>query len=378
VTMRIGVPREIKPGENRVALTPTGARALVEAGAEVAVQAGAGRESGFPDTEYEASGARLVATAGEAWEADLVVKVKEPVESEYDFLSGKTALFTYLHLAAVPALAEALLAKEVASIAYETVREDGKLPLLRPMSEVAGMLAVQEGARGLEKINGGRGILLPGASGAPPASVCVIGAGVAGRNAARMAAGMGASVTVLDTANEKLVSLERELKGFARTVLSTPAAIRAAVKEADLVVSTVLVVGDKAPVLITRDLLKEMKWGAVVVDVAIDQGGSLETSRPTTHAEPFYIEEGVVHYCVTNMPGAVPRTSTIALTAATLPWILMLARSGVEGALRESAPLRAGLNTFRGRVTCEGVARALRKEYVPPERLLSTGEPGRS
>jgi alanine dehydrogenase len=368
--MRIGVPREVKPGENRVALAPGGAESLAGVGAEVKVQAGSGEESGFTDAEYESAGARVVPTAAEAWDADLVVKVKEPLPQEYPFLSEPSALFAYLHLAAFPSLAKALLERRVTAIAYETVSDGGKLPLLRPMSEVAGILAVQVGARALEKSCGGRGVLLSGAGGTAPSRVVVIGAGNAGRNSARTAAGIGADVVLLDVSPEKLARAAEEIPGRLRTALSTPESVAAEVPAADLVISTVLVVGDKAPVLVTRGILRRMKRGAAVVDLAIDQGGSIETSRPTTHAAPYYIEEGVVHYCVSNMPAAVPRTSTLALTSATLPYILRLCTSGIAGALREDPALRSGLNTFRGKVTCEGVARALSMEYTPPETLL--------
>ncbi|NJD61921.1 MAG: alanine dehydrogenase [Deltaproteobacteria bacterium] len=368
--MRIGVPREVKPGENRVALTPGGSERLTGAGAEVRVQAGSGEESGFSDAEYTASGARVVPTAAEAWEADLVVKVKEPLPQEFPFLSEASALFTYLHLAAIPALTGILLQRRVTAIAYETVSDGGKLPLLRPMSEVAGILAVQVGARALEKSCGGRGVLLSGAGGAAPSRVVVIGAGTAGRHAARTAAGVGADVVLLDISPEKLARAAEEIPGRLRTALSTPGSVASEVPAADLVISTVLVVGDKAPVLVTREILRRMKRGAAIVDISIDQGGSVETSRPTTHAAPYFIEEGVVHYCVSNMPAAVPRTSTLALTSATLPYLLRLCASGIEAALRDDPALRSGLNTFRGKVTCEGVARALALEYAPPESLL--------
>ncbi len=366
----VGVPREVKPGESRVALTPQAAEALEKAGADVRIQAGAGDGSGIPDAGYEAAGARVVPTAAEAWEADLVVKVKEPVPEEFSFLSEKSALFAYLHLAASPALADALLDRRVTGIAYETVSAGGTLPLLRPMSEVAGVLAVQAGARALEKACGGRGVLLPGTAGSPPSRVVVIGAGTAGKSAARIAAAVGADVAILDVSPSALAKAAVEIPGRVRTVPSSPESISSEVAEADLVISTVLVAGDKAPVLISREMLRRMKRGAAVVDISIDQGGSVETSRPTTHEAPYFIEEGIVHYCVSNMPAAVPRTSTAALAAATLPYILAMARRGVEAALRDAPALMAGLNTFRGKVTCEGVARALGKEYTPPETIL--------
>ncbi len=370
MTFRIGVPREIKPGENRVALTPAGAASLVREGARVRVEQGAGAGSGLSDEEYAAAGAEVVPGAAEAWDADLVIKVKEPLPEEFPYLREATALFTYLHLAAVPGLTAALLARNVTGIAYETVTRDGRLPLLRPMSEVAGALSIQVGARGLEKGCGGRGVLLSGVSGAEPGRVCVIGGGNAGRAAARVAAGMGARVEVLDISADKLAAVRERRGGGVATRMATREAVEAGVTSADLVVSTVLVVGDRAPRLVPRDLVRRMKPGAVVVDIAIDQGGTFETSRPTSHAAPYYTEEGVVHYCVTNMPAAVPRTATAALTTATLPYVVRMARSGPVRAMRDDASLRAGLNTFRGRVTCEGVARALNRQYVPPESLL--------
>ncbi len=368
--LRIGIPREIKKGENRVAATPLCVTALREAGATVLVERGAGLGSGHPDSEFSRAGASMVKGPENVWNADLVVKVKEPLPREFRFLSERTALFTFLHLAAFPRLTEALLARKVTAIAYETVTNRGRLPLLAPMSEVAGILSVQAGARGLEKEAGGRGILLPAVQGGKPASVCVIGAGTAGRSAARTAAGIGANVTVLDISRENLARVRKEAGGRVRAVLSTPESIERAVVSSDLVISTVLLVGGRAPVLISRKLLRRMPRGAVVVDISIDQGGTLETSRPTTHAEPYFVEEGVVHYCVMNMPAAVSRTSTIALTKATLPYVRAIAGRGVLEALRKDSRLRAGLNTFRGRVTCEGVARALGREYTAPETLL--------
>ena len=368
--LRIGILREIKKGETRVAATPRCVTALREAGARVFVQCGAGLESGFPDAEFARAGASMVKDPAHAWNADLVVKVKEPLPGEFRFLSDRTALFTYLHLAAFPKLTDTLLARKVTAIGYETVTKNGRLPLLSPMSEVAGILSVQVGARGLEKEAGGRGILLPAVEGGKPAAVCVIGAGVAGRSAARTAAGIGANVTVLDISREKLARIRKETGGRARAVLSTPGSIERAVVSSDLVISTVLLVGDRAPVLIPRKLLRRMPRGSVVVDISIDQGGTLETSRPTTHAAPYFVEEGVVHYCVSNMPAAVSRTSTIALTKATLPYIRKIASRGVPAALRSDPGLRAGLNTFRGMVTCKGVAHALGRDYTPPETLL--------
>lgn len=373
MTFRVGVPGERKAGENRVAVTPRGAATLREAGAEVVVQEGAGEKSGFPDSEYRSSGAAVTADASRAWDADLVVKVKEPVPEEYPLLSERTCLFTYLHLAAVPSLADRLVERKVTALAYETVASEEGLPLLRPMSEIAGILSVQAGARGLEAESGGMGVLLRGVRGVEPSRVCVIGAGTAGCAAARTAAAIGARVAVLDISRDKLAALQGGSGGAVDALLSTEGALAKAVREAALVISTVLVVGDRAPVVISRELLRGMRRGAVVVDISIDQGGSIETSRPTTHAAPFFVEEGVVHYCVTNMPAAVPRTSTMALSEATLPYLLAMARHGVQGALRKDPGLRAGLNTFAGKVTCAGVARALGVEHTPPESLLPPG-----
>ena len=353
-----------------MALTPAGASALRAAGADVVVGSGAGEASGFADREYLGAGARVVPDPGEAWSADLVAKVKEPLPSEYAYLSASSALFTFLHLAAFRELTRELVARRVTAVAYETVTSEGAQPILRPMSEVAGILSIQVGARGLEKGCGGRGVLLSGAGGAPPGDVCVLGAGVAGRSAARIAVGIGANVAVLDLNPEKLAMADRECAGRIRTVLSTREAVAAAAREADLLVSTVLVVGERAPVLIGRDTLRSMRPGAVAVDIAVDQGGSLETSRPTTHADPYYMEEGIVHYCVANMPAAVPRTSTQALAAVTLAYLLSFARHGVEGALRADPGLLAGLNTYGGSVTCEGVAKAFGLPFVPPAQML--------
>jgi len=334
------------------------------------VETGAGAASGFEDREYRDAGGTIVPTAPEAWSADLVVKVKEPLSAEFPFLSKSSTLFTFLHLAAFPQLTEELLSRRVTAIAYETVVSGGALPILRPMSEVAGILSIQVGARGLEKGCGGRGVLLAGTAGSPPGDVIVLGAGVAGRSAARIAAGIGANVTILDVNPGKLSEAQRECGGRARTIPSTPEAVARAVKETDLLVSTVLVAGERAPRLVTREMIRSMRPGAVAVDIAIDQGGSLDTSRPTTHAAPFFIEEGVVHYCVTNMPAAVPRTSTQGLAAATLPYLLSISKRGVIGALRSDEGLLAGLNTHDGHVTCEGVAKAFGKLFLPPRQAI--------
>jgi alanine dehydrogenase len=326
--------------------------------------------SGFEDREYLDAGAAIAPQASDAWSADLVLKVKEPLPPEFHYLSQSSALFTFLHLAALPGLTEELLTRRVTAVAYETVTSSGALPILRPMSEVAGILSIQVGARGLEKGCGGRGVLLPGTEGSPPGDVTVLGAGVAGRNAARVAAGIGANVTILDVNPEKLVLANGGCGGKARTIRYTPEAVADAVKETDLLVSTVLVVGERAPRLVTREMIRSMRPGAVVVDVAIDQGGAIETSRPTTHAAPYYIEERVVHYCVTNMPAAVPRTSTQGLVAATLPYLLSFARHGIAGALRSDEGLLSGLNTHRGNVTCEGVAKAFGMPFLPAREAI--------
>jgi len=298
------------------------------------------------------------------------VKVKEPLPPEVPFLSESSTLFTFLHLAAFQQLTVELLTRRVTAIAYETVSSAGGLPILRPMSEVAGILSIQVGARGLEKGCGGRGVLLPGTEGSPPGDVTVLGAGVAGRNAARIAAGVGANVTILDVKPEKLARARSECGGRVRTILSTPEVVADAVMGTDLLVSTVLVAGERAPRLVTREMIRTMRPGAVVVDIAIDQGGSLETSRPTTHAAPYFIEERVIHYCVTNMPAAVPRTSTQGLVAATLPYLLSFARQGVVGALRADEGLLGGLNTYGGHVTCAGVAKAFGLPFLPPRDAI--------
>jgi alanine dehydrogenase len=350
--MRVGVVTEIKPAERRVALTPNGAAELVGAGHEVLVQAGAGVGSGFADEAYTAAGAKLADGAEQVWgDSELVVKVKEPIASEYPLLSEDTALFTYLHLAAEPALTEALVAAKTTGIAYETVTEtDGSLPLLAPMSEVAGRLAGQAGAYFLQHPLGGRGVLIGGVPGVAPARVVVIGGGVVGFNAARVAAGMGAEVTILERNPKRLRELEDRFDGRIRVVMSDPLALEEEVSNADVVIGAVLIPGAAAPKLITRELLGKMRERAVIVDVAIDQGGCAETSRPTTHGDPTYVVDGILHYCVANMPGAVPSTSTRALTNSTMPYVRALADQGVEAALERDPRLAAGLNTKAGEV----------------------------
>ncbi|MDO8210451.1 alanine dehydrogenase [Conexibacter sp. CPCC 206217] len=350
--MRVGVVKEIKPSERRVALTPAGAAELAGAGHDVLVQAGAGVGSGFPDDAYAAAGATLVEGAETVWgDAELIVKVKEPIASEYPLLSEDTALFTYLHLAAEPALTDALVAARTTAIAYETVTEtDGSLPLLAPMSEVAGRLAGQAGAYFLQHPLGGRGVLIGGAPGVAPARVVVIGGGVVGFNAARVAAGMGAEVTILERSPRRLRELEDRFDGRIRVLMSDPLSLEEEVTNADVVIGAVLIAGAAAPKLITRELLGKMRERSVIVDVAIDQGGCAETSRPTTHDAPTYVVDDVLHYCVANMPGAVPATSTRALTNATMPYLRQLADRGVEAALEHDSRLAAGLNTRAGNV----------------------------
>ena len=357
--MRVGVPSEVKPDEYRVALTPAGADELVRGGHEVVVQRGAGEGSSFPDAAYARVGARI-GTVEDAWGADLVLKVKEPQPSEFARLRPDLTLFTYLHLAAERPVADALAASGATAIAYETVEEPGGgLPLLAPMSEIAGRLSVQAGARHLEAPVGGRGVLLGGVAGVAPATVVVIGGGVVGINAAMVAAGMQAHVIVLDTNLTRLRELELVLAGRITLLYSTRLAIAELLPAADLVVGAVLVPGARAPMLITRANLSDMRPGSVIVDVSVDQGGCVETSRPTTHSDPTYVVEGVVHYCVANMPGAVPVTSTQALCNATLPYVLLLADLGVDGAIEARPGLGPGVNVRGGEVVNETVAEAL-------------------
>jgi alanine dehydrogenase len=372
--MRIGLPREIKSDENRVALTPGGVSTLVRDGHEVDVEAGAGRGSGFDDSLYEAAGARVVDTAAEAWAAEMVVKVKEPLEEEYAYFRPDQILFTYLHLAPVPELTAALLERGVAAVAYETVQlADGSLPLLTPMSEVAGRMAPQLGAQFLEKPYGGRGILLGGVAGVLPGRVTVVGGGIVGTNAARIAMGLGAEVTILDINPERLRHLDDLFGGRLHTLMSTEFNLAEAVMEADLLVGAVLIPGARAPHLVTEDMVRTMKAGSVIIDVAIDQGGSIETiDRVTTHSHPTYERHGVIHYAVANMPGAVPRTSTLALTHATLPYARALARHGVADAMARDPALRHGLNVYQGRVTHEAVAVAHGLSYTPAESALAS------
>ncbi len=370
--MIIGVPKEIKDNEARVGVTPAGVKALTEVGHYVLVETKAGAESGFPDEEYQNAGAEIVGDAGHVWgKADMVVKVKEPVESEYVFFREGLVLFTYLHLAPLRALTDKLLESNVIGIAYETVRDKrGTLPLLMPMSEVAGRMSVQVGATYLEKERGGRGILLGGVPGVPPAHVTIIGGGIVGTNAARIALGFGAKTTLIDMNLNRLRELEDIFGGRLYTLASNSYNIANATREADLVIGGVLIPGATAPKLVTREMVSRMKPGAVIVDVAIDQGGCVETARPTSHSNPSYKVDGVVHYCVTNMPGAVPHTSTLALTNSTFPYLLRLANLGAREALRQDAGLAEGLNTWMGSLTHRGVAESQERAWTAAATVI--------
>ncbi len=371
--MIVGLLKEIKPDENRVALVPGGCEMLVQRGHQVLVESNAGLGSGFSDEDYRRAGA-TIASAAEIWaRAELVLKVKEPVASEYPFLRHGQTVFTYFHFAADEKLTQAVISSGCIAIAYETLETDnGQLPLLTPMSEVAGRMAVMQGAKYLEREHGGRGVLLGGVPGVPPATVVVLGAGVVGLNAAKMACGLGARVYILDTNLERLRYLNDVLPPNAFTMMSNPPNLREALAAADVVISSVLIKGGKAPKLITRETLKIMKKGAVIVDVAIDQGGSTETSRPSSHREPIYEVDGIIHYCVTNMPGAMPLTSTLALTNATLPYVLDLASKGWQRAARENRAVARGINIALGKVTYKAVADTFTLEYTPVDSLLAS------
>jgi len=370
--MIIGVPKEIKDHESRVGVTPAGVKSLVDAGHKVLVETGAGELSAFPDDEYQGAGAEIVGSAYDTWRlADMVVKVKEPVEKEYSHFREGLVLFTYLHLAPVPALTEALLSKKVTGIAYETVRDrTGALPLLTPMSEVAGRMSVQVGASYLEKEHGGRGVLLGGVPGVLPGNVVIIGGGIVGTNAAKIALGLGAKVTLVDLNLNRLRELDDIFNGQLHTLASNSYNIARVTQEADLVIGGVLIPGAAAPKIVTKEMVSHMRKGAVIVDVAIDQGGCIETARPTTHSDPSYLVDGVVHYCVTNMPAAVPNTSTLALTNATFPYVLKLAKLGAEQAIREDAGIAEGVNTFGGVLTYAAVAQAQKKQSRPVSELV--------
>ncbi|MGA9071184.1 MAG: alanine dehydrogenase [Terracidiphilus sp.] len=370
--MIIGVPKEIKDNEARVGVTPAGVKALVEAGHSVLVETQAGALSSFPDEEYSASGAEMVSDAASLWSrAETVVKVKEPIEREYGYFRQGLVLFTYLHLAPLPELTAKLLETGMIGIAYETVRDRaGTLPLLTPMSEVAGRMSVQVGASYLEKERGGRGILLGGVPGVPPAQVTILGGGVVGTNAAKIALGMGAKTTILDVNLNRLRELDDHFGGRVYTLASNSYNLAQATREADLVIGGVLIPGSTAPKIVTRAMVSAMKKGAVIVDVAIDQGGCVETAKPTSHSNPSYLVDGVVHYCVTNMPGAVPYTSTLALTHSTFPYLLRIANLGAREALRRDEGLAEGLNTWMGALTCRGVAESQQRTWTAAASTL--------
>src|SRR3954470_4902276 len=355
--MIIGVPKEVKDHESRVGIVPSGLKALVDAGHKVVVETKAGALSSMPDADYQHAGAEI-ASAADVWKrADMIVKVKEPVEAEFQYLRDGLTLFTYLHLAPLPKLTDALLKNNVTGIAYETIRDKtGGLPLLTPMSEVAGRMSVQVGATYLEKEKGGRGVLLGGVPGVPPATVVIIGGGIVGTHAAKIAMGMGADVTIIDLNLNRLRELDDIFGGRVHTLASNSYSIAEATRKADLVIGGVLIPGAAAPKLVTRKMVSQMKKGAVIVDVAIDQGGCIETARPTTHSNPAYTVDGVVHYCVTNMPGAVPHTSTLALTNATFPYALKLAQMGATAAIKSDNGIKEGVNTYKGHLTYAAVA----------------------
>lgn len=370
--MKIGLPKEIKDNEYRVGLTPAGVHALVGSGHTLYVQKSAGEGSGFADEQYVKAGATILDTADEVWQTgDMIVKVKEPVAPEYPRMRENQLLFTYLHLAPEFELTKQMLERKVTGVAYETiVDKHGRLPLLTPMSEVAGRMSVQVGATYLEKMNGGRGILLGGVPGVPAANVVIIGGGVVGTEAAKMAVGLGAKVTIIDRNLDRLRQLDDIFLSKVQTLASSPYAIEEAISHADLVIGAVLVVGAAAPKLVTREMLHLVPNGAVLVDVAVDQGGCFETTHATTHSNPTYYEEGVLHYCVANMPGAVPRTSTFALTNATLPYALDLANKGFETAIKDDPGLAEGVNTYAGKLTYQAVAESQNLDYTPLDSLI--------
>ncbi|MCY7789409.1 alanine dehydrogenase [Bacillus haynesii] len=372
--MIIGIPKEIKNNENRVAITPAGVVALKKSGHQVFIEQGAGLGSGFEDADYKAAGAEILTEAKDVWgKADMVMKVKEPISSEYGYFRKGLVLFTYLHLAAEPKLAKALVDSGVTAIAYETVEVNRTLPLLTPMSEVAGRMASQIGAQFLEKSKGGKGILLSGVPGVKRGKVTIIGGGVVGTNAAKIAVGLGADVTLIDLSAERLRQLDDQFGKDIQTLMSNPLNIAEAVKDSDLVIGAVLIPGAKAPKLVTEEMIQSMSPGSVVVDVAIDQGGIIETvDKITTHDDPTYTKHGVVHYAVANMPGAVPRTSTIGLTNVTMPYALQIANKGVEQAVAENQALALGVNVANGSITYKAVARDLGYEYVSVEDAFQT------
>lgn len=375
--MILGVPKEVKTREYRVGMVPAGVRDMVAAGHTVLVERGAGEGSGIGDSEYERVGAQMVATADEVWKrSQMIVKVKEPVAEEYERIQNGQIIYTYFHLAAVPELAKVLLKKRVTAVAYETIQlEDGSLPLLKPMSEIAGKMSIQVGAASLEKEGGGKGVLLGGVPGVRRGRVAILGAGVVGTSAAKIAFGMGAEVTVLDINLNQLGYLDDVFLGRIATMHSDSENIARAVQEADLVIGGVLIPGGKAPKLVSEALVAQMNPGSVVVDVAVDQGGCIETCRPTTHDQPTYLKHGIVHYCVANMPGAVPRTSTFALTNATGRFCRKIADLGVVEAVRQDTALARGLNTYDGQVTYEAVAKDLGHPYTPILVAMQNAKP---
>lgn len=369
--MKIGIPKEIKNHEYRVGATPYNVKALVAQGHEVIVQSRAGERIGFNDEDYIEAGAQIALTLAEIYEADMIIKVKEPQPQEYPLLKENQILFCYLHLAPDPDQVKALIEKKVIAIAYETIHDEkGRLPLLTPMSEIAGRISIQAGAYVLQMAQGGRGVLLGGVPGVSPGKVVVIGGGVVGTQAAIMAVGLGAEVVIMDTNLDRLRDLDFKFGSRVKTIFSTKENISKEILEADLVIGAVLIPGKTAPKVISKDMLKKMKKGSVVVDVAIDQGGCFETSRPTTHSDPTYVVDGVIHYCVTNMPGACARTATFALTNATMPYAFLLANKGYKRALEEHAFLREGLNVYKGHVTYKAVADDLGYVYVDPMELI--------
>lgn len=362
--MIIGVPRELKANEDRVGLTPANVEELTNDGHKILIESHAGEGSGFMDSQYEKAGAEICKKAKDVWAAEMVIKVKEPVPEEYDYFYEGLILFAYLHLAPEYELTQALLDKGVIAVAYETIADRGTLPLLTPMSEVAGRMAVQIGANLLEKTNGGPGILLGGVPGVRRANVTIIGGGVVGLNTAKLAYGLGANVTILDVNPQRLAELENILGNGVQTLMSNEINIRSSVVNSDLVIGSVLLAGRRAPVLVSEEVVKEMHEGSVVIDIAVDQGGNFETTRPTTHENSTYIKHGVIHYAVTNIPGAVPRTSTIALTNSTLIYTKQIARLGIEGAAKENSSVLAGINTYLGDLTNLAVAESQERDYL--------------
>ena len=370
--VKIGIPKEILNNENRIALTPAGVHTLTSAGHDVFVQTSAGEGAGFPDEEYVEAGAEIVETAKEAWNNEMIMKVKEPLEEEYEFIKKEQIIFTYFHLASQPELTKVLIEKEAVATAYETVQlEDRSLPLLTPMSEVAGYMATQIGAQFLEKTKGGKGILLSGITGVKPGNVTIVGGGVVGTNAAKRAVGLGANVTIFDLNPSRLKELTEYFGNSVNVLMSNSLDIAEAIQEADLAIGSVLIPGAKAPVLVTEEMVQSMEEGSVIIDVAIDQGGNFATSnKVTTHSDPVFTKYGVLHYAVPNMPGAVPRTATMGLTNATVPYALQLANKGYAQAAKDNEALAKGINVLKGHVTNEGVASALNYEHVNIKELL--------